>query len=287
MKPPSKSVPLSGTSKPSTKRNSVSRFRSIFPSASKALIAMAHLPAMPGTPLYDDSGIPAMVAKVQEDVAILVESGFDAVLFCNENDRPYQLHGGPESAAFMTKIVTESRPFDLPFGVDFLWDPRIALATAAATGAAFMREVATGLWESDMGLWNTDAAATLRERRRLGSDEVAIFMNVTPEFASPIGNRTPADVARSTAVSSLPDAILVSGPMAGANPDIDTLAEIRDAVPENVPVLLNTGAKAATIGEFLRHADGCIVGSSLKVDGYTWNRVDPNRAKAFVEAARA
>ena len=264
----------------------MSRFRSIFPSVPKPLIAMAHLPALPGTPLYDGTGVPAMITRVQEDVAILVESGFDAILFCNENDRPYELHGGPESSAYMTRIVTEARPSGIPFGVDFLWDPRIALATASATGAAFMREVTSGVWESDMGLWNTDAAATLRERRRLGSDDIGIFMNVTPEFASPLGKRSSADVARSTAVSSVPDAILVSGPMAGAQPDLDTLAEIRDAVPTDIPVLLNTGARAETIGEYLTHADGCIVGSSLKVDGYTWNPVDPARAKAFVEAAR-
>jgi predicted TIM-barrel enzyme len=52
-------------------------------------------------------------------------------------------------------------------------------------------------------------------------------------------------------------------------------------------VLLNTGARAETIGQYLRYADGCIVGSSLKVDGYTWNPVDPERAKRFVDAARA
>jgi uncharacterized protein len=75
--------------------------------------------------------------------------------------------------------------------------------------------------------------------------------------------------------------------MAGAEPDIDTLAEIRDAVSSETPVLLNTGARTETIGKFLQHADGCIVGSSLKVDGYTWNAVDPERARAFVRAARA
>jgi predicted TIM-barrel enzyme len=49
---------------------------------------------------------------------------------------------------------------------------------------------------------------------------------------------------------------------------------------------LNTGARADNIAAFLEFADGCIVGSSLKVDGYTWNRVDPKRAEAFVRAAR-
>jgi predicted TIM-barrel enzyme len=57
-------------------------------------------------------------------------------------------------------------------------------------------------------------------------------------------------------------------------------------VPPEVPVLLNTGARAETIADYLRIADGCIVGSYLKVDGYTWNPVDGERARRFVESAR-
>lgn len=262
------------------------RFAKIFPNA-KPLIAMAHIPALPGTPLYDQAeGIGGLVAHVRRDVAVLIDAGFDAVLFCNENDRPYELNAGPESAALMTRVVAECRPENLPYGVDFLWDPRIALAAAVASEAAFIREVTTGAWESDMGLWNTNCAHTLRERRRLGADGLAVFMNITPEFASPIGRRNPADIARSTAVSSLADAILVSGPMAGAGPDLSTVRAVRASTPAEVPVLLNTGARPETIAEFLTVADGCIVGSSLKVDGHTWNPVDPQRAARFVQAAR-
>ena len=36
-----------------------------------------------------------------------------------------------------------------------------------------------------------------------------------------------------------------------------------------------------------RVADGCIVGSSLKVDGNTWNAVDAARAAEFMRLARA
>jgi len=262
------------------------RFRSIFP-GDKPLIAMVHLPPLPGTPLYDAKrGVTGLVEDVRRDLDILVDAGFDGLLFCNEGDRPYELNAGLESAAVMARVVNECAPDGTPFGVDFLWDARCALAVAVATDADFMREVATGVWESDMGLWRTDAAALLRERRRLDAGDLAILMNVTPEFASPIGQRTPAQTARSAVVSSLADAILVSGPMAGAEPGRALIEEVREAVPPEVPVLLNTGAKAATIAEYLRVADGCIVGSDLKVDGGTWNPVDPERAKRFVDAAR-
>src|SRR5262245_9330516 len=145
----------------------------------KPVIAMAHLPPLPGTPLYDEaSGVAGIVEAVRADLGILLAAGVDAVLFCNEGDRPYALRAGPEGIAVLARVVAELAPGDRPYGVDFLWDARAALAVAAATGAAFIREVTTGVYESDMGLWNTDAAGLLRERRRLGADNVRVLMNV-------------------------------------------------------------------------------------------------------------
>ena len=108
-----------------------------------------------------------------------------------------------------------------------------------------------------------------------------------PTLRRIISGRTPAAVAKSTVVSSLADVILVSGAMAGAEPDLSVIASVREAVDPSVPVLLNTGARAETIDRYFKYADGCIVGSSLKVDGYTWNPVDKERAKRFVDAARS
>jgi len=263
------------------------RFAQIFGGRTKPIIAMVHLPPLPGTPLYDEArGVGHLIEAAERDLNVLLDAGVDAVMFCNEGDRPYTLHADYHGVATMTRVVTELAPRDRPFGVDFLWDPRAAMAVAAATGASFMREVTTGVYESDMGLWNTDAAGLLRYRRQLGAEQVAVFMNVTPEFASPLGRRTVGQLARSAVVSSLADAILISGPMAGAEPDLAALREAVEAVRGEVPVLVNTGAKSTNIGAFLEVAGGVIVGSDLKVDGYTWNPVDPERVRRFVAAAR-
>jgi membrane complex biogenesis BtpA family protein len=266
----------------------MSRFRTIFPNVAKPLIAMAHVPPLPGTPLYDGvAGVQGLIDHVKRDTELLLDGGFDAIMFCNEGDRPYQLRAGLEASAVMTRIAAECRPTDRPFGVDFLWDAQCALAIAVGSGASFMREVVTGSWESDMGQWEPDAATLLRNRRNFGRDDLAIFANITPEFASSTGLRTPAQIAVSTVVSSLVDVILVSGPMAGSEPDVSLVASVREVVEKSVPVLLNTGAKAETIQEYFKYADGCIVGSYLKRDGYTWNEVDPERVKRFVDAARS
>ncbi len=263
----------------------MSRFHHLFPDR-KPIIAMAHLPPLPGTPGYDPQmGVHGIVRAVQADLEILLAADFDAVMFCNEGDRPYLLRAEASGIAVMAHVVTLLAPKDRPYGVDFLWDPQAALAIAVATGAAFIREVATGVYESDMGLWQPDAGMLLRERRRLQADSIAILMNIAPEFGSTIGTRTAGQMALSAAVSSLADAILVSGPMAGAEPRLDDVKEVRTAVRGKAPVVANTGAKSTNIHALLDVADGVIVGSDLKRDGDTWNAVDPERVQRFLAAA--
>ena len=142
----------------------MTRFRSIFPDVARPLIAMAHVPPLPGTPLYDAAaGVQGLIDHVKRDTELLLDGGFDAILFCNEGDRPYQLHAGLEAAAVMTRVASECKPADRPFGVDYLWDAQCAMAIAVGSGASFMREVINGAWESDMGPWSPDAAKLLRE----------------------------------------------------------------------------------------------------------------------------
>jgi membrane complex biogenesis BtpA family protein len=252
----------------------------------KPLIAMAHLRALPGSPLYDEkAGVAGIVEHLRADLEVILAADFDAVLFCNEGDLPYSFKADYVGVATMTRVVTELAPKDRPFGVDFLWDPRAALNIAAATGGSFIRCVPVGAYESDMGLWSTDVAALLRERRQIGADGVATFMNVTPEFASSLGTRSVTEVARSAAWSSLADAILISGPRQGVEPDMDALVSVKEALGDVAPVIANTGAKSTNVASFLEKADGIIVGSDLKRDGYTWNQVDAARVQRFMRAA--
>ena len=262
-----------------------SRFRSVF-GGEKTLIAMAHLPPLPGAPLYDAArGMDGILQSLRRDLEILLDADFDAVMFCNEGDRPYTLRADLAGVAALTRAVSELRPAKVPFGVDYLWDSEAALSVAAVTGASFVREVVTGVYESDMGLWHPDAGRLLRRRRELCAESTLILMNVTPEFASPLGRRTVTEVARSAVVSSLADAILVSGSMAGSEPDMDTVRAAREGVDGTVPVLVNTGTNAGNIGRFLEIADGAIVGSGLKDNGNTWAPVSADRVNSYLRAA--
>ena len=263
------------------------KFRRLFGSG-KPVIAMVHFGALPGSPLYDpDAGTDALIDGVSKDLDALQSAGFDAVMFGNENDRPYEFTVDAASTTTMAYVIGRVRErITVPFGVNVLWDPMASIARAAATGAGFVREIFTGTYASDMGPWTPDAGKAMRYRDRLHRSDLALLYNVSAEFAYSLDRRSLPNRARSAAFSSIPDAILVSGQITGEAAPLSELEAVKKALPDT-PVLANTGVKHATVADVLRIADGCIVGSSLKVDGDTWNAVDPDRAAEFMRLARA
>jgi hypothetical protein len=125
--------------------------------------------------------------------------------------------------------------------------------------------------------------------------------------ALPQWRLTVSGLARDTAYRGLADALIVTGPATGeppldfarggavwpargdaelaeALPDFSLAARIKEAVPDR-PVLVGSGVTAHTVKQALSVADGVIVGSALKESGRAGNRVDPERAKIFFDAA--
>jgi len=243
----------------------------------KPIIAMLHARALPGRPRHDaPAGMKPILDALARDLDALQAAGVDGLLFCNEADLPYRLQTGPETAAAMAALAGELKnEIHVPFGIDLVWDPVASLAVARAAGACFVREVFTGVYESDLGLMQP--AADPRQQ------DIAVFANITPEFASPLGRRTIAERARSAAFLGV-DALLVTGPITGLPTDLAELRAVKAAVPQT-PVLASTGVTVDTVQETLAAADGVIVGTHLKRDGVTWNPVEEARATAFMAAA--
>ncbi len=253
----------------------------------KPVVAMLHFPALPGRPLHDAAAGPdRLVEALGRDLDVLQEAGVDGVLFCNEADYPYQLKVGAEVPAAMAAAI--GRLYDrirVPFGVNVLWDPMASLALARATGARFVREVLTGVYESDQGIIAPAIGDIAGYRSAIGAGDVALFDNIAPEFSSALGSRTIADRARGAAFVGM-DAILISGWAAGSEMAIRDLIEAKEAAP-NTPIIANTGVRAERVEEIFKVADGAIVGTSLKVDGITWNPVDRDRVFRLMDAVRA
>ncbi|MEA5013045.1 MAG: BtpA/SgcQ family protein [Candidatus Limiplasma sp.] len=254
----------------------------------KPIIAMCHMQPMPGDPGYDKgAGMQKVLDAARYDLEALQQGGVDTVMFSNEFSLPYLTRVRPETVAAMACVIGQLKcELTVPFGVNCLWDPIASLDLAAATGAKFLREIISGVYASDFGLWNTNAGETARHQREIGAENVKLLFNIVPEAAKYMADRDIVSVAKSTVFNCRPDALCVSGLTAGVATDSQVVKAVKDAVPDTV-VLCNTGCRLSNIEQQLSIADGAVVATTFKVDGIFENPVDRDRVKAFMDVVKA
>ncbi|BBY66471.1 sgc region protein SgcQ [Mycolicibacterium helvum] len=253
----------------------------------KPIIAMLHLGALPGDPAYDTaSGMRKIVDDARRDLDALQTGGVDAVLISNEFSLPYLTKTEPITAITMARVIGELLDeITVPFGANVLWDGVASIDLAAATGAAFVREIFTGVYASDFGLWDTNVGYSARHRRRVDAGNVRLLFNVVPEATSYVAQRDLASITRSTVFNAKPDALVVSGLTAGAPTDSSALSTVKQNAGE-VPVFVNTGMRAETAEQQLAIADGAVVGTALKKDGKFENHPDVNRVTELMAVVK-
>lgn len=254
----------------------------------KPIIAMCHLRPLPGDPYYDsDGGMEKVVELARKDFLALQEGGVDAVMFSNEFSLPYLKKVNPETTAAMARVIGEIySEIKIPFGVNVLWDPYASLDLAAATGASFIREIMSGVYASDFGLWNTNTGDIVRHKTRLGLKNLKMLYNIVPEAAKYLADRSVTEIAKTTVFNNRPDVICVSGITAGAATDTQVLANVKNAIPTTA-VFANTGCRVDTIERILSIADGAVVGTTFKKDGLFDNHVDIERVKVFMDKVKS
>jgi membrane complex biogenesis BtpA family protein len=253
----------------------------------KPIIAMCHLQAMPGDPGYDkDGGMKKVIEAARKDMLALQEGGVDGIMFSNEFSMPYLLKVKTETTAAMARIIGElMHEIKIPYGVNVLWDPYASLELAAAVDGKFVREIFSGVYASDFGLWNTNCGDIVRHQHAIGAEKVKLLFNIVPEAAQYLAQRDVAEIARSTVFNHLPDALCVSGLTAGSETDSAVLKNVKSAVPDTV-VFANTGVRLENVEEQLSIADGAVVATTFKFDGIFQNSVDVKRVKAFMDKVK-
>jgi hypothetical protein len=155
---------------------------------SKLIIGMVHLPPLPGTAHYDrNKGMNHILDVAYQDMTALQENGIDSFMFGNEGDRPYLLKASSETLSAMSFVIGQlKKEIKIPFGVNYLWDPVATVSLACAADADFAREVFTGVYDSDMGLWEPKAAEALKLRSDLGNQNLNFYsilmLNLLPQL---------------------------------------------------------------------------------------------------------
>ncbi len=251
------------------------------------IIAMCHLQPLPADPYYDaEKGMDYVLDCARNDLHALQNGGVDGIMFSNEFSLPYLTKVEPITIAAMAWVIGALKEeITVPFGVNCLWDPIASLDLCVAVGGKFIREIITGVYASDFGLWNTNVGETVRHKMAIGAKNVRMLYNIVPEAARYLADRPIEEIARSTEFNNRPDAICVSGLTAGAETDTQVLTRVKSAV-KRTPVLCNTGCNIDNIVRQLTNSDGAVCATTFKYDGVFENAVDEARVKAFMDVVK-
>lgn len=252
----------------------------------KPIIALLHLQALPGDPLYGGD-MEGVYRQALEDLNGLQDGGVDGVLIANEFSLPYQINADPITIGAMGYLVGRLKEFiRIPFGVNVVLNPMASLELAASTGASFIRSAFTGAYMGENGVVNTDVAAVVRRKKALGLDHLKMLYKVNPESDAYLVERDIRVITKSILFHCSPDGLCVSGASAGSETSTDAIALVR-SVAGDTPVFCNTGCNAQTAVEKLSSSDGACVGTTFKKDGKFENNVDPERVVEFMKVVKA
>lgn len=252
----------------------------------KPIIAMIHLGALPGTAASRLS-LREIEAQAVKEAKLYRQAGVHGLMLENMHDTPY-LRGrvGPEIVAAMTVVARAVKEAaGLPCGIQILAGANLeAVAVAHASGLDFIRAEGFAFAHvADEGIIQSSAAELLRYRRTIGAERVQVWADVKKKHSS---HAITADVGIGETAHAVEfmrgDAVIVTGLVTGDAPKSDDVRAVKTAT--KLPVYLGSGVTAENVAAFLAEADGAIVGSEFKVDGYWAAAVDPKRVRRFMAA---
>ena len=250
----------------------------------KPIIAMLHLDALPGDPMFKHDGDMDMVVEhAGADLHALQEGGVDGIIFSNEFSLPYQRKMDMVTPAAMAYVIGYLRSeIKVPFGVDAISDGQACLELAAAVKAQYVRGTFSGVYVGDGGLYDNDFSHLLRRKAALHLDKLKMLYFINPESDRNLDIRPLSDIAKSTIAKAAPDGLCISANAAGQDVDDALIASVKEA-NEDIVVLCNTGCRVNTVERKLSTADAAVVGTTFKAGGVFENRVDVNRVKEFMD----
>ena len=253
------------------------------------IVGVIHLSPLPGSVRGPSAlHMSAILDTVRRDAVAWVSGGANALIVENFGDVPFHKGPvGPETVSAMTLAVSLAcAESGLPVGVNVLRnDVEAAVAIAALAGGQFVRaNVYAGAAVTDQGLIEGRADAVQALIRRLDSP-ISVWADVDVKHAAPLASRPIGELAEDAVERGLANAVIVSGAGTGQPTNSADLQAVRAVLP-GTPIYVGSGATEATLPSLLAIADGAIIGTAAKVDAIVGNRVDADRVRALVEAAR-
>jgi len=259
----------------------------IFPKA-KPIIGMVHLPPLPGSPGYTGYPVDEIVDFALRDAEILQKGGVDGLIVENMWSIPFPVGMDVKPEEMCAQAVAAAavvKAVNIPVGINVVHNGgRVCLGVAIAAGARFIRVcMLTGAAVWDTGEFDHGCARELMEARKMThSEHIKLFCDVDKKHSV----RFPGiDLATHMEWTEFygADAFIITGRMTGNAPDLEKMAKAKELAKER-PILIGSGATAKNIADFLKYADGAIVGFGLKDEGHPERPVNLEKVRQFMES---
>uniref|UniRef100_A0A7C5U646 BtpA/SgcQ family protein n=1 Tax=Caldiarchaeum subterraneum TaxID=311458 RepID=A0A7C5U646_CALS0 len=256
----------------------------------KPIIAMIHLPPLPGSPRYAGAAMEDIIEYALRDAELLKAGEVDGLQVENIGDYPYLKPDeiGHETTAFLAVVAREIRKATgMPVGICCLANGVIqAMAACVASGARWVRAAEwANAYIADEGFVEAIAHKALRYRANLRAYDVKVFADVHVKHGSHfIISDRPFEEQVADVEFFDADAIIVSGTRTGAETPLERVVKAKQAT--SLPVLIGSGLNATNAETLLKVADGAIVGSYMRKDGVFWNPVELPRVKTLMSVVK-
>lgn len=264
----------------------------------KAVIAMIHVPALPGSIAYsgesfgdhEDLMMETLIERPLQELEIYQKMGVDAIMLENMHDVPYAkppLAG--ETVHAMTAIAKAvRRKTQLPIGIQMLEAANCeAMQIAAVADLDFIR--AEGYVYAHIGgagLIEGSARKILEIRKKHGAEHIKVFVDVKKKHCA---HALTADLSVGDIVKQseffCADGSIITGHFTGEPVSRDDLGQARRA-SAHLPILIGSGITAENLHEYFDHADGFIIGSYFKKNGDWKNEVESDRVRQVMDAKK-
>ncbi len=261
----------------------------------KSVIGMIHVPALPGSLSYDcgpyfnhyDLAMEELAKRPLRELAIYQEMGVDAIMLENMHDVPYAKPPlASETIHAMTLIAKAiRRKTQLPIGIQMLEAANCeAMEIAATADLDFIR--AEGYVYAHIGgagLIEGSARKIMTLRKKSGVTHIKVFADVKKKHCA---HALTADLSVGDVVKQseffCAEGIIITGHFTGEPASCDDLVSARRAA-SHLPLLIGSGITAENLHEYFEYADGFIIGSYFKKEGYWKNDIDPDRVRRLME----
>lgn len=264
------------------------KFKQLF-RVEKPVIAMIHVPALPGTP-KNKYHIKEILEIVRKEAEIYKRASVDSIMIENMHDLPYLTSGvGPEVTSHMTAVAMEVKKIagEVPCGIQILAGAnKEALAVALASGFQYIRgEGFVFAHVADEGIINSCAAELLRYRKNIGAEHIQIYTDIKKKHSShSITSDVSIEETAHAAEFFLSDGLIVTGTATGVETDLSEIEKVKKS--SKLPILVGSGVVHKNVEKYLEKADALIVGTYFKKESNWEDELDFDRIEKFMDKVK-